>query len=452
MVFGYESRGRSTASREQPSSSSFYMDAARRDSGSARPGYQSTYDSSRASSSRYESTQPSVRRTNTTASDRSIHGHGLNTRDLSPMRNSTQPRRNPLVWQDRPVSPLGTILLVVVARCRLARMNVLLRHHTHLLLRLRRHPATKLRLRLIARAVHTDNPMALVYNDATLFGVLAPAEGMSPALVWSPTFDLVGSNPLTITSTITSTISTIKSSNTHTMYSDYTSRGRASSRRQESEGSSSSGYSSSGYPSSRYLDGSRSGYGSARPSYQPAYATADYGRPSTQSSSYDYVSPFVRRSNTTASDRSVYDHGLSTRDLSPMRESTRPRRNPMVWDDRPVSPIGTSRFERPSEYTGRRVRATSFGASSNAYGSSSYERPSTSSGHSFQVDRGYDGAFAVNRGYDGMTNGFPEGPGLSRRNAVRRPGDRSNSHGAYEPRPHMEANFRSGGFGDWERF
>ncbi|CAA9966207.1 hypothetical protein PTMSG1_09566 [Pyrenophora teres f. maculata] len=229
------------------------------------------------------------------------------------------------------------------------------------------------------------------------------------------------------------------------MFFDYGSRGRTSSRGQQSGGG------------SNFMTAARGGSGYA-PSYQSGYAAPGYGRSGSQSGGYDSRSGSMGRLNSSASDRSVYGHGLNARDLSPMRESTRPRRGPMVWQDRPVSPLGSSRFERPSEYAGRQVRPSTSCGGSNPYGSSSstlYGRPLTSSGsfgRSYQVDRGYDGAFAVNRGYDGMTNGFPEGPGLSRRNAVRRPNEHSPSSGGYEPRPRLGANFRFGGYGDWQHF
>ncbi|KAI2477534.1 hypothetical protein Ptr902_11159 [Pyrenophora tritici-repentis] len=230
------------------------------------------------------------------------------------------------------------------------------------------------------------------------------------------------------------------------MFFDYVSRGRSSSRTQGSGAG------------ANFMNATRSGSDYA-PTYQSGYAAPDYGCSGSQSYGYDSLSRPPGRSNTSASDRSVYGHGLNARDLSPMRESTRPRRGPIVWQERPVSPLGSSRFERPSEYAGRQARpSTSGGLSSHSYGSSSsssYGRQSTSSGssgRSYQIDRGYDGAFAVNRGYDGMSNGFPEGPGLSRRNAVRRPTERSSSHGGYEPRPPMGANFRFGGYGDWQNY
>jgi len=216
------------------------------------------------------------------------------------------------------------------------------------------------------------------------------------------------------------------------MVFDFGSRGRSSSRRQESGGN------------FNFMDAARTGSDSVRPSYNSTHAAADYSRSGSQSGRYG--------SRSSSLDRSIYGHGLNARDLSPMRESTRPRRGPMVWEDRPVSPLGSSHFERPSQYADRQARSSSSRASSNPYVSSSYERPSVSSSRSYQIDRGYDGAFAINRGFDGMTNGFPEGPGLSRSNAVRRPAGRSYSHVGYEARPRVASNFRFGGFGDWERF
>ena len=216
------------------------------------------------------------------------------------------------------------------------------------------------------------------------------------------------------------------------MVFDLGSRGRSSSRRQESGGS------------FNFMDIARTGSDSVRPSYNSTHADADYSRSGSQSGSY------VSRSSSL--DRSIYGHGLNARDLSPMRESTRPRRGPTVWEDRPVSPLGSSRFERPSQYTDRQARSSSSRGSSSPYVSSSYERPSTPSSRSYQIDRGYDGAFAINRGFDGMTNGFPEGPGLSRSNAVRHSAERSYSHAGYEARPRVASNFRFGGIGDWERF
>jgi len=191
------------------------------------------------------------------------------------------------------------------------------------------------------------------------------------------------------------------------------------------------------------MDAARTGSESVRPSYNSAHATADYSRSGSQSGRYD--------SRSSSLDRSIYGHGLNARDLSPMCESTRPRRGPIVWEDRPVSPLGSSRFERPSQYADRQARSSSSRGSSNPYASSSYERSSTSSDRSYQIDRGYDGAFAINRGFDGMANRFPEGPGLSRSNAVRRPAERSCSHVGYEVRPRVASNFRFGGIGDWER-
>lgn len=222
------------------------------------------------------------------------------------------------------------------------------------------------------------------------------------------------------------------------MFYDFVSRGRSSSSRHGEQGN-----------SFNFMDTSRS---TARSSSQcrysqSGYAPADYSRSRLQSSGYNAARPAIDRSGSTSSNRSIYGHGLNTRDLSPVRGSTRPRQGYQAWEDRPVSPLGSSRFERSREYPARQGREAR-----TAYDTSS-ERGSSSAGHSFAVDRGYDGAFAINRSYDGMSNGYPEGNGLSRSNAVRgRTSERLQTRDRYEERPRMGSNFRFGGYGDRERF
>jgi hypothetical protein len=229
--------------------------------------------------------------------------------------------------------------------------------------------------------------------------------------------------------------------------------GSSSSRRSERE---SDPYSSSaGYGSSR--GDSYSGYGSGQSSRYDSYEPTPTRARSSSSG--------LGRSASTGSSGIGYAYNSTPynyRDVSPPRGDERPRTG-NLWDyeQRSVSPLGSSRFEQPYTYG----RSSGLSRSSSARETRSDPYASSRDGYGFSSRAAYnpDSYQAYGTSYEHNPYQLPSTPGLSRSNPVRgrtaeRPTYRSSEDGEYgsrlgtQRRPNIDSNFRSGGFSSWDLF
>ncbi|KAH7074311.1 hypothetical protein FB567DRAFT_611292 [Paraphoma chrysanthemicola] len=176
------------------------------------------------------------------------------------------------------------------------------------------------------------------------------------------------------------------------------------------------------------------------------YARAD--RFSQQSRYFnDHTDSSIRRAASTRE--------AARRDVSPPRSRAEQPR--YVHDSRidfsehrSVSPLGSSRFERPYQYTNTDTT------------SSSLRRAATKREVREMPHYGYDGYHGNSAATNGYSYNSGTGAGVSRSNAVRgRTTDRVTGYGGgasdgrYQEarrQPQRGSNFRSGGFSDWERY
>ncbi|EOA88246.1 hypothetical protein ACJQWK_01658 [Exserohilum turcicum] len=176
--------------------------------------------------------------------------------------------------------------------------------------------------------------------------------------------------------------------------------------------------------------------------YATTTTTTTTSRPSRPSHSYSYsdaapppysASASSSRHHRTASIRDPYGNRYNHRDLSPVREDTRPRG--FVDIDRhrrDVSPLGTSRFEQPAGWHSR--SEVSRAREEHGLGISMRGSPFAGGEYGGLGDRSREGSRRSRRSEGGGGDG-----GFSRRSSRR---------GEYE----MQSAFRDGGFSDWMNF